>query len=48
MRVPQWIKPGVWGAVIGAVAMMIIGLPGGAGPSAARLSIWQQSVRMPP
>jgi hypothetical protein len=25
MRVPQWIKPGVWGAVIGAVAMMIIG-----------------------
>lgn len=25
MRVPQWIKPGVWGAVIGAVAIMIIG-----------------------
>src|SRR5256714_10022885 len=25
MQVPQWIKPGVWGAVIGAVAMMIIG-----------------------
>jgi hypothetical protein len=25
MRVPQWIKPGVWGAVIGAVAMMMIG-----------------------
>jgi hypothetical protein len=25
MRVPQWIKPGVWGVVIGAVAMMIIG-----------------------
>lgn len=25
MRVPQWVKPGVWGAVIGAVAMMIIG-----------------------
>ena len=25
MRVPQWIKPGVWGAVIGAVALMIIG-----------------------
>jgi len=25
MSVPQWIKPGVWGAVIGAVAMMIIG-----------------------
>ena len=25
MRVPQWIKPGVWGAAIGAVALMIIG-----------------------
>jgi hypothetical protein len=25
MRVPLWVKPGVWGAVIGAVAMMIIG-----------------------
>ena len=25
MRVPQWVKPRVWGAVIGAVAMMIIG-----------------------
>src|ERR671923_2769144 len=25
MRVPPWVKPGVWGAVLGAVAMMIIG-----------------------
>ena len=25
MRVPQWVKPGVWGAVISAVALMIIG-----------------------
>jgi hypothetical protein len=25
MRVPQWVKPGVWGAVIGAVAIMMIG-----------------------
>ena len=25
MRVPPWVKPGVWGAVIGAVAMMSIG-----------------------
>src|ERR1041385_6167440 len=25
MQVPQWIKPGVWGVVIGAVAMMIVG-----------------------
>ena len=25
MCVPPWVKPGVWGAVIGAVAMMIIG-----------------------
>ncbi len=25
MRVPPWVKPGVWGVVIGAVAMMIIG-----------------------
>lgn len=25
MRGPLWVKPGIWGAVIGAVAMMIIG-----------------------
>jgi hypothetical protein len=25
MRVPQWVKPGVWGAIIGAVVIMIIG-----------------------
>ena len=27
MQVPQpmWLKPGIWGAIIGAVAMMIIG-----------------------
>jgi hypothetical protein len=25
MRVPQWVKPGVWGAIIGAVVIMIVG-----------------------
>jgi hypothetical protein len=25
MKVPDWIKPAVWGAVLGAVGMMIIG-----------------------
>ena len=25
MRQPMWLKPGVWGAVIGAVGMMIVG-----------------------
>ena len=25
MHVPVWIKPGVWGAVIGAVGIMIVG-----------------------
>jgi hypothetical protein len=25
MRVPQWVKPGVWGAIIGAVGIMIVG-----------------------
>lgn len=25
MQVPQWIKPGVWGAILGAIAVMIIG-----------------------
>ena len=25
MRVPGWIKPAVWGAVLGAVGMMIVG-----------------------
>jgi hypothetical protein len=25
MRVPVWIKPAVWGAVFGAVAIMIVG-----------------------
>lgn len=25
MRVPQWVKPALWGAVAGAVAIMIVG-----------------------
>ena len=25
MTVPTWVKPGVWGAVVGAVAIMILG-----------------------
>jgi hypothetical protein len=25
MQVPQWVKPGVWGAIIGTVAIMISG-----------------------
>ena len=25
MRQPTWLKPGIWGAIIGAVATMIIG-----------------------
>jgi hypothetical protein len=25
MHVPSWVKPGVWGGMIGAVAMMIVG-----------------------
>ena len=25
MHVPQWLKPGIWGAIIGAVAIMILG-----------------------
>ncbi len=25
MQVPQWVKPGVWGAVLGAVGIMIVG-----------------------
>jgi hypothetical protein len=25
MRVPQWVKPAVWGAVVGAVGIMILG-----------------------
>ena len=29
MRVPQWVKPGVWGAVVGAVGMMILGFSWG-------------------
>ena len=25
MKVPVWVKPGVWGGVVGAIAMMIVG-----------------------
>jgi hypothetical protein len=25
MKVPAWVKPGVWGGVVGAIAMMIVG-----------------------
>lgn len=28
MRIPQWVKPAVWGAIIGAVAIMIVGFWG--------------------
>jgi hypothetical protein len=25
MKVPTWVKPGIWGAVIGAIGIMILG-----------------------
>ena len=25
MKVPTWLKPGIWGAVVGAIAIMILG-----------------------
>jgi hypothetical protein len=25
MKVPTWVKPGVWGGVVGAVAIMVLG-----------------------
>ena len=25
MRIPEWVKPGAWGAVVGAVAMATVG-----------------------
>ncbi len=25
MNIPKWVKPGIWGAVIGAIAIMIFG-----------------------
>ena len=25
MKIPVWIKPGIWGAVVGAIAIAIIG-----------------------
>src|SRR5690242_16396945 len=25
MKIPKWAKPGIWGAVLGAIAMMIVG-----------------------
>jgi hypothetical protein len=29
MQIPEWATPGIWGAVIGAAAISIIGLNGG-------------------
>jgi Ni/Fe-hydrogenase subunit HybB-like protein len=29
MQVPQWVKPGVWGVVIGVVGIMILGFAWG-------------------
>jgi hypothetical protein len=29
MQVPQWVKPGVWGVIVGAVGIMIIGFSWG-------------------
>lgn len=25
MKVPTWVKPGIWGAVVGAIAIMFVG-----------------------
>ena len=25
MKVPAWVKPGIWGAIVGAIAIMILG-----------------------
>ena len=25
MKVPTWVKPGIWGAIVGAIAIMILG-----------------------
>jgi hypothetical protein len=41
MRVPQWLKPAFWGAVVGAVGMMILGFSWGGwylGSTAERLA----------
>lgn len=29
MQIPPWLKPGIWGAVIGAVAIAIVGFSAG-------------------
>ena len=25
MKIPAWVKPGIWGGIVGAIAMMIVG-----------------------
>lgn len=35
MTVPAWVKPGLWGAVLGAVAAMIVGFSWGGWTSAS-------------
>jgi len=25
MKVPAWVKPGIWGAIVGAITIMILG-----------------------
>ncbi|MEX2542962.1 MAG: hypothetical protein WD314_14225 [Trueperaceae bacterium] len=42
MTVPAWIKPGLWGAVLGAIAAMIIGFNWGGwttGSSAEKMAV---------
>ena len=42
MKVPAWIKPGLWGAVLGAVATMFIGFNWGGwttGSSAEKMAV---------
>jgi hypothetical protein len=41
MHVPQWVKPACWGAVVGAIVMMIVGFSWGGwttGSTAQRLA----------
>jgi hypothetical protein len=48
MHVPQWLKPGFWGIVVGALGIMIMGFAWGDGSWAAPLSAWPQTVRTAP
>lgn len=46
MTLPEWTKPGIYGAIVGAIILAIVGLIGVDGRQAGPLKKWHRTVQM--